>query len=89
MCAYGDGLVTVRGVDCSPTALTRTVRRCAALFACSRINGQPTKPIGGKYLPLYQPRDASHVGQVALSERAVSTHFRDKLASFRTTDADF
>jgi len=31
------------------------------------IGGQPSKPITGKYMPLYQPRDGTQTGQVALS----------------------
>ena len=46
-----------------------------------RINGQPSKPIGGKYMPLYQPRDGSQVGQVALSTREVSTHTRARVVA--------
>jgi hypothetical protein len=36
------------------------------------INGQPTKPLGGKYMPLWQPKDGTQTGQVALSGREVS-----------------
>ena len=37
------------------------------------INGAPCKPVGGKYMALWQPRDGTQTGQVALSTKEVNT----------------
>lgn len=36
------------------------------------IGGVATRPLGGQYAPLFQPRDATQTGQVALSGREVT-----------------